>query len=123
MQAERNAWPIWTAESLPCLWINRGDSVIAWVGEAATLLGGSGKKFLEGRFMKFSVNSSILEKIRPMIQQFETALAANPHMSERELASGIRHFTIYCERMSAAAAPEDGDVDESALRDAKAELI
>ena len=102
MQADRAAWPAWTAECLPCLWIDRDDSVIVWMGMAGESFAKEfyqdvEAQYLGNRFLQISKANPILKSIENTVAEIEVAISERPTMRENEYLAQDRHMFQECD--------------------------
>jgi hypothetical protein len=108
IQADRNAWPDWAADCLPCRWIERDDSVIAWMGMAGRCFVDNFPEYVKAhyvgyRFVQIMKEYSGLRRLSLTVADIENAIEERPWMSANEQMAQDRHLFQECELAARAA--------------------
>jgi hypothetical protein len=102
MEADRTGWPDWTAECLPCLWIDRDDSVIIWMGIAGRSFAEHfpedvKARYMSSKFLQIQKRNPLLSRLERTVAQIEAAIDDRPGMSENEYRAQDRHMYQECD--------------------------
>jgi hypothetical protein len=108
IQADKNGWPDWTDVCLPCLWIDRNDSVITWMGEAGRSFARQfaddiKASYMRDRFLQIMKTNQVLPILERTVAEIEVAIGDRPSMSENEYAAQDAHMFKECDSAIQAA--------------------